>query len=646
MNKKSTLHVLLLADAPSDVKLIKKALIDAGMDIELMQVRTKGDFVRALESFPADVILSDYRLSEFDGKSALQLARRQHPEIPVVMVTDALTDIEAVELMRAGAKDYVLKSCLSKLAPTVGHVLDIEKSIRKRKAAEQSLRETAEKLKFFRTLVDHSTDDIEVIDPETLRFLDVNETECRSLGYSMDEMLSMTVFDIDPAASGMLETVKTRLYRSKSARFESIHRRKDGSLFPVEISAKLIELDRPYVLSIARNITERKRNENEIMRLNRVLRTLGEGNRALLRAGDETELMKHICRVVTTCGGYLLSWIGLVRHDEVKSIEAVAFSGKGGAYVRSLNLSWGDARNRQGPVWQAIQTGSTQVVQDIPNDPNFEPWRNKAGKYGLASCIALPLRENGAVFGALAIYSVEKSAFSGNEVTLLEEVASDLSFGITTLRTRNERDRAIGERQQYADRLRASMEDALDAISATVEMRDPYTAGHQRRVAHLAAAIAKEMGLSDEQIRGIHLAAIVHDLGKIHIPAEMLSKPSRLTEIEYSLIKVHSQAGYDILKGIPFPWPIAQTVLQHHERLDGSGYPQGLKGNEIILEARILSVADVVEAISSHRPYRPGLGKKVALDEIQKNRGKLYEPEAVDACLRLFQERRYHLPPP
>jgi len=184
----------------------------------------------------------------------------------------------------------------------------------------------------------------------------------------------------------------------------------------------------------------------------------------------------------------------------------------------------------------------------------------------------------------------------------------------------------------------------MRAIAGIVEMRDPYTAGHQQRVAQLAAAIAAEMGLPEEQAHAIHLAGIVHDLGKIQVPAEILSKPGKLSEIEFSLIKIHPQAGYDILKGIDFPWPIADMVLQHHERMDGSGYPQGLKGDAILLEARILSVADVVEAISAHRPYRPGLGIDIALDEIASNRSKYYDPQVADACICLFRERGYRLP--
>ena len=202
---------------------------------------------------------------------------------------------------------------------------------------------------------------------------------------------------------------------------------------------------------------------------------------------------------------------------------------------------------------------------------------------------------------------------------------------------------AEAEQQQALKKLSAVLQDTVQAIAATVEMRDPYTAGHQRRVADLAATIGGELGLPHERIFALHLAGVVHDLGKISLPAEILTKPGRLNEIEYTLVKQHPQAGYDILKEVEFPWPLAQFVLQHHERMDGSGYPNGLKGDDILLEARILAVADVVEAMSSHRPYRAGLGVVTALAEIEKNRGRLYDPAVVDATLRLFREKDYHL---
>jgi len=189
--------------------------------------------------------------------------------------------------------------------------------------------------------------------------------------------------------------------------------------------------------------------------------------------------------------------------------------------------------------------------------------------------------------------------------------------------------------------LRQSLEQSIQTIAATVESRDPYTAGHQRRVAELATAIAREMELPEEQVQGVHFAAVIHDLGKIHVPAEILSKPGRLSKLEFMLIQTHPQTGYDILKDIKFPWPIAEIILQHHERLDGSGYPQGLKGDQILFEANILAVADVVEAMSSHRPYRAALGVQQAVDEIRRGRGSVYDPSVVDACLKLFTEKRF-----
>jgi len=177
----------------------------------------------------------------------------------------------------------------------------------------------------------------------------------------------------------------------------------------------------------------------------------------------------------------------------------------------------------------------------------------------------------------------------------------------------------------------------------TIESRDPYTAGHQQRVAQLASAIAKELGLPEKEVEGIRMASLIHDLGKISLPAEILSKPGKLTEIEFRLVQNHPQAGYEILKNIDFPWPIAQIVLQHHERLDGSGYPNQLKNDAIRKEARIVGVADVVEAMASHRPYRPALGIDKALEEISSGKGILYDPQAVEACIKLFTSKGFKL---
>lgn len=201
----------------------------------------------------------------------------------------------------------------------------------------------------------------------------------------------------------------------------------------------------------------------------------------------------------------------------------------------------------------------------------------------------------------------------------------------------------ITEHKLAEENLRGALAGTVEAMAATVEARDPYTAGHQHRVADLAAAIASEMGLPAETVAGIRFGAMIHDLGKIQVPAELLTKPTKLTRFEFELIKTHAQAGYDIVKRIKFPWRVAEIVHQHHERLDGSGYPQGLKGEAIAIEARIVAVADVVEAMASHRPYRQGLGIDAALKEIEGKKGTWFEPAAVDACLRLFREKNFSL---
>ncbi|MBN1690685.1 MAG: HD-GYP domain-containing protein [Dehalococcoidia bacterium] len=191
--------------------------------------------------------------------------------------------------------------------------------------------------------------------------------------------------------------------------------------------------------------------------------------------------------------------------------------------------------------------------------------------------------------------------------------------------------------------LNKTFDDTIQAFSTIVEIKDRYTAGHQIRVARIAEAIAREMNLNDEQVRVTRIAGIIHDIGKIYIPADILSRPGRLSNLEFEIIKTHSQYGYDILKTINFPWPIAQIVLQHHEKLDGSGYPNGLKGDDILLYTRILTVADVVEAMASHRPYRASLGIDKALEEISNNKGTSYDSDVVNACVSLFTEKGFKL---
>lgn len=198
--------------------------------------------------------------------------------------------------------------------------------------------------------------------------------------------------------------------------------------------------------------------------------------------------------------------------------------------------------------------------------------------------------------------------------------------------------KGLMEKAEHLQHMRDSLVESVTALAETVELRDPYTAGHQKRVADLAVAIAREMGVSEDEIDGLRLAGVVHDIGKIRVPVEILSKPGRLDDVEMSLIRLHPEAGYQILKNIHFPWPIAQIVQQHHEREDGSGYPQGLKHGQILLSACIVAVADVVDAMSLHRPYRAALGVERAVEELKRGRGKQYDPNVVAACLRVLDK--------
>jgi len=388
-------------------------------------------------------------------------------------------------------------------------------------------------------------------------------------------------------------------------------------------------------------IEDQKRGEAVVQQTNRALLTLSECNEALVRATSESELLDAICRLVVKTGGYRMAWVGFPEQDAAKTVRPVAQYGHEKEYLAAANISWADSERGHGPTGTAMRTGTVQINQNFLTNSAMTSWREEALKRDYQASIALPLKSAADTFGVLTIYASEPDAFNETEVILLQELAADLAFGLENLRTHAERDRVVYEQLHHTEILRQSLEDSIKAIANTVEMRDPYTAGHQRRVGQLAAAIARELGLPEDTMRGIELAASIHDLGKISVPAEILAKPTKLTAIEFMLLKNHAQAGFDIIKDIKFPWPIASMVLQHHERQDGSGYPQGLKGEQILLESRILAVADVVEAMASHRPYRAALGIDLALKEIERGRGTVYDAAVVDACSRLFTGKRF-----
>lgn len=378
----------------------------------------------------------------------------------------------------------------------------------------------------------------------------------------------------------------------------------------------------------------------ELRRVHRALRVLSIGNTALLSDSTEPELLDRLCREIVEQGLFHLACIAFIGTEQDHFLRLAA-----------CHVSDGDPRATVGPGFLTGQSATHLITRLrrnhllVINDTlhtDVEPEiAGQALAFGCQSFIALPLQGENQLIGVMMLGASAKQEFCDLQVSYLQETAGDVSSGMQMRRTRGELHRLSVLEEHHDQLMRNLLEDALLAIAKTTEMRDPYTAGHQHRVAGLAEALAEELGLEAEEVHGIYLAAIVHDIGKVSIPAEILVKPSKLTDIEYALVKNHAVVGYDILSQIRFPWPIAQIVRQHHERLDGSGYPEGLKGGQILFGARILSVADVVEAVTFHRPYRPMIGLEAAMTIIEEGRGTLFDAAVVDACQRLFQNGRF-----
>ena len=342
---------------------------------------------------------------------------------------------------------------------------------------------------------------------------------------------------------------------------------------------------------------------------------------SMMRIGNETTLMQTMCDVIVTKGRFALAWIGFADDDPDQSIR-IAYSSGTTAYLYPGMISWSDGRSTGlGPAGRALRSGEIQISNDLARDPDYEPWRERALSYGLRSSISLLFRI-GSQRAVLAVYANERFAFDRSTVTRLSEIANEFGLGITHLRT--------------LEQVSAAFDGTLSALSHLAEGRDPYNAGHQSRVGSLGGAIARYLGLDDEVADLIQKAGQVHDIGKTSIPAEILTRPGRLSAIEFDMIKQHPQIGANILSHAALPWPIAEVAFQHHERLDGSGYPHGLTGDEIILPARIIAIADVVEAMSQHRPYRPALGMEAALAEVSAGAGSLYDRDVVSACHAVF----------
>ena len=378
-------------------------------------------------------------------------------------------------------------------------------------------------------------------------------------------------------------------------------------------------------------ITQHKLTEKKLFDTNAILLTIKNINSSLLISKNETALFREVCRLLLNVKFIKAVWIGITEKGSF-DIKPIAQAGLGEQFLSSVKLKWDDSDYGIFPPGIVIKTGHPVVINEIEGNTTLcKSCRESVLKINCVCCMSVPLKHNEDTIGVLNVYSDKNDAFGKSEVEFLMEVVMDISIGIKSLRLEKYLELSL-------ENLRKTLNETIKAIALMVELRDPYTSGHERRVSQLACAIASELGFTEDQIEGIRVSAFLHDIGKIVIPAEILSKPSRLNEYEFGIIKRHAEVGYDILKGLELPWPVALAIFQHHEALNGTGYPSGIKNGEIILEARILTVADVVEAIASHRPYRPALGINKALEEIMQKRNILYDPDAVDACVRLFKE--------
>ena len=491
----------------------------------------------------------------------------------------------------------------------------------------------------YRRLFETAQDGILLLNAETAQIEDVNPFLIEILGYSHGEFLGKKIWEIgafkDTALSkdAFIELQTTRYIRYDNLPLET----KDGRKISVEFVSNVYNCDGIDVIQCnIRDNTKRHLAEIALRATARALQMLSESNVALLSAATENILLADYCRIAVETGGYRMAWIGLAETGPEKHIKIMAQYGLEDERLGLSQVTWAETEMGNGPTGRAIRSGKVQFSDDISIDPAMILWREEALRRGYQSTIAVPFRLPDESMACLTICGVKCNSWSPPERKLLQEIAADLAFGIATLRT------AI-DKIKYQENLRVSLEQTIQVIADTGEERDSYTAGHQRRVAAICTRIASELELSPERIHGLHLASSIHDLGKIGIPAEILAKPRKLTAMEFGMIKEHPAIGFNILKEVSFPWPIAKIIVQHHERLDGSGYPFGLMGDTLLLESRILAVADVVEAMASHRPYRPALGIEAALCEITSQRGITLDAQVVDACLRIFHEQGYKI---
>jgi len=446
------------------------------------------------------------------------------------------------------------------------------------KQKELKLKESEQQ---FRMLFENAAEAICFFDPESKQILEANSSFFNYLGYKPEEISNLRIYDFTAHDKKSIdEHIQSILDSGTIVVGERKWRRKDGTLIDVLVSAgKISRKEKTVIFTIATDITQLKNMEKALQ--------------------DAVTRLKAILQAIPDL-------IFIINRDGV-----------------ILDYY---AEKKEDLYAQPIEFLNKKVTEVLPSDVAERVMKAVQEVFSTRELVEFGYSLN--IRGKLRQWDARIVKLNKNEVLAVVRDVTQLKKMAKKLR------------ESY-ERLRKSLQQFIKAMAKIVETRDPYTAGHQERVAELAVAIAKEMRLSEGKIEAIQMAGLLHDMGKIAIPAEILTKPAKLSELEFTLVKTHPQVAYKVLREIDFPWPVAEIIYQHHERWDGSGYPKGLKDDEILLEAKILAVADVVEAMCSHRPYRPAYSIEEALEELTRNKGKLYDPEVVEACIKLFKEKKF-----
>lgn len=486
------------------------------------------------------------------------------------------------------------------------------------------------------------------IDLTTEAILDVNPAAIALTGYSRDELIGMHLPMLGPPDQRDRILSELRETKDQPQSFFGFHlQRKDGACIPITISSSGVRqlAGRPVLISEFRDISEQESDQRRLFAQNWALSAFSGAALALSHAQSESELLQAMCDAITLQSPYLLAFVSIAEPGPEKLVRFAAASGPGRAYLEGLRLSWAEGdEDAVGPSGTCIRTGQVHIVNDLDTDPSFAQWRERAAKFGARAVAGIPLAIEHGWKGALVVLSNEIHAFDAEPVHVFQRLGEVMVHGVEALRQEQLLETQHRNLEEAQGKLTEVMAATVAALVMATEMRDPYTAGHETRVAAIAVAIGKELGWDESRLMGLRLGALVHDIGKIGIPTEILTKPSRLKDAEFELVKTHPEIGFVILKDVPFAWPVAAMVRQHHEKLDGSGYPLGIKDEEILPESRILAVADIVEAMGSDRPYRRAHGLTVALDEIERMAGSQLDEEIVRVCASLFREGRLVVP--